>query len=536
MPKHIVVDGSNLATEGRSMPSLKQLSDAVEAYLAEYPTELVTVVVDATFGHRIDPREVADFEEAIDHNELVAPPAGAVGRGDAFILAIANKVNAIILSNDSFQEFHGDYPWLFDEGRLVGGKPVPHVGWVFVERVPVRGPLSRKSTREARTKDAPRDTVRTSAASLRPMPVPKAPPPRSGPAGGPSRPPADRSRRAPSLAPAGSSASGATEAHRVAPPAAPARNAMVNDLMPFLEFVEKYPVGTLIDVVVETYSSHGAYVVAGGARAYLPLRNIADPAPRSARELFKLGETVTVQVAAFHAARRGIDLAIPGIVAGLVAPPVVAAKPTKGRARKAVVEAVPELEVVEVVEVPDEPAAKPARRGRGGKQVTVETPAEVDSAAAPTKASPSAKAPGRRRQAARAGLVDLPPAEPVSAAARSRRRPSTRDAAAATAATAADVTIPPSSEPVLVAEPSPPPATPPERAKPVRKSSPKTPRAPKTATATAVEVVDAAVADVPVAAAPTPAKPARRTKATDPVVEAEPTAAKPAAKRSRAKA
>ena len=47
MPKHIVVDGSNLATEGRSMPSLKQLSDAVQAYLEEYPTELVTVVVDA---------------------------------------------------------------------------------------------------------------------------------------------------------------------------------------------------------------------------------------------------------------------------------------------------------------------------------------------------------------------------------------------------------------------------------------------------------------------------------------------------------
>ncbi len=44
------------------------------------------------------------------------------------MLSIANKVGARILSNDSFQEFHGDYPWLFDEGRLIGGKPVPYVG------------------------------------------------------------------------------------------------------------------------------------------------------------------------------------------------------------------------------------------------------------------------------------------------------------------------------------------------------------------------------------------------------------------------
>ena len=59
-------------------------------------------------------RSAAEFDAAIDHNELVAPPAGAVGRGDAFVLAIANKVNATVVSNDSYQEFHGEYPWLFD--------------------------------------------------------------------------------------------------------------------------------------------------------------------------------------------------------------------------------------------------------------------------------------------------------------------------------------------------------------------------------------------------------------------------------------
>ena len=146
-PAHVVVDGSNIATEGRSMPSLAQLSEAVASFMDEYPDSAITVVVDATFGHRIDKKEVPEFEAGISNNELVAPPAGAVGRGDAFVLGIAEKVGASILSNDSFQEFHGEYKWLFDEGRLIGGKPVPHIGWVWVDRVPVRGPVSRKATK-----------------------------------------------------------------------------------------------------------------------------------------------------------------------------------------------------------------------------------------------------------------------------------------------------------------------------------------------------------------------------------------------------
>ena len=181
MPHHVVVDGSNIATEGRTHPSLQQLNDAVMAYLAEHPKVLVTVVVDATFGHRIDPKEVAEFDAAVANNELVAPPAGAIGRGDAFVLSIANKARATILSNDSFQEFHGQYAWLFDEGRLVGGKPVPHVGWVFVDRLPVRGPTSRKAMSEAKRRSSAKpadETVRVgSPEASKPMPVPKAPPP-----------------------------------------------------------------------------------------------------------------------------------------------------------------------------------------------------------------------------------------------------------------------------------------------------------------------------------------------------------------------
>jgi hypothetical protein len=164
-PTHVVVDGSNIATEGRSIPSLAQLDDAVRAYQAEFPSVEVIVVVDATFGHRIDRSERKAYDEAVAHGELVSPPAGAVGRGDAFLLRVAQRVNGQVLSNDSFQEFHGEHPWLFDPGRLMGGKPIPGVGWIFTPRTPVRGPTSRAAIAATRRdgEQRPAKTLRAGA-------------------------------------------------------------------------------------------------------------------------------------------------------------------------------------------------------------------------------------------------------------------------------------------------------------------------------------------------------------------------------------
>ena len=99
------------------------------------------------------------------NGEIVSPPAGAIGRGDAFVLRIAERTSAIVLSNDSFQEFHGEHPWLFDDGRLIGGKPVPGVGWIFTPRLPIRGPKSRAATAEAKAKKDP-DSAPAKAAEL----------------------------------------------------------------------------------------------------------------------------------------------------------------------------------------------------------------------------------------------------------------------------------------------------------------------------------------------------------------------------------
>jgi hypothetical protein len=150
-----VVDGSNLATEGRSSPSLKQLDEAVRAYAAEDPKSSIIVVVDATFEHRVSEADRDEVRQAMLNGEIVSPPAGAIGRGDAFVLRIAERTGAVVLSNDSFQEFHGEHAWLFDDGRLIGGKPVPGVGWIFTPRLPIRGPKSRAATAEANAKKDP---------------------------------------------------------------------------------------------------------------------------------------------------------------------------------------------------------------------------------------------------------------------------------------------------------------------------------------------------------------------------------------------
>jgi hypothetical protein len=289
-PKHVVVDGSNLATEGRTSPSLKQLHEAVLSFMNEYPDTKVTVVVDATFGHRIDKREVAEFNDAIDNNELVSPPAGAVGRGDGFVLTIAKKIGATVVSNDSYQEFHQDHPWLFDSGRLMGGKPVPLVGWVFIDRLPVR-PSAAKSVKKA------------SREANRPMPIPRTPPP------------SIKLAAKTKVTTTSSSASAATTS--TATQATSARTkptAAVNELAPFLEFVEKYKIGSKVKGVVESYSAHGVYVRIGDVLGYLPLRLMANPAPRSARDFVKIGQQVSLVVSSFTASRRSIDVGIVGPV------------------------------------------------------------------------------------------------------------------------------------------------------------------------------------------------------------------------------
>ncbi|HWD73115.1 MAG TPA: S1 RNA-binding domain-containing protein [Actinomycetota bacterium] len=324
--RRVVVDGSNIATEGRSVPSLAQLDEAVREFQGEYPDAEVTVVVDASFGHRIDESERPAFDEAEAHGEIASPPAGAIGRGDAFLLRIAEKTGATVLSNDSFQEFHGEHEWLFSQSRLVGGKPVPGVGWIFTPRTPVRGPRSRVATQ-----DAKRARVRVgSKEASKPMPVPAGPPPGRGRRDGRRKepddgagavkegavkeatPPADpKVRQAIAAATeevvSPQTSSGGRRRRRGAGPPPQA----VNDPLTFIRFIAEHPLGEQLDGEVEGFTSHGAFVRIEDAQAYVPVSGLGDPPPRSARRVLRRGERRPFVLQALDPQRRGVELALP---------------------------------------------------------------------------------------------------------------------------------------------------------------------------------------------------------------------------------
>ena len=55
--RRVVVDGSNIATEGRTVPSLNQLNEAVLAFINEFPESEVTVVVPGAEGAERAPNQ-----------------------------------------------------------------------------------------------------------------------------------------------------------------------------------------------------------------------------------------------------------------------------------------------------------------------------------------------------------------------------------------------------------------------------------------------------------------------------------------------
>jgi hypothetical protein len=374
---HFVIDGSNLATEGRTMPSFAQLREAVTALRTEQSDSTITVVVDASFEHRIDKEEQAAFHAAEAAGDVVSPPAGAIGRGDGFLLQIANRTGGTVVSNDSFQEFHGEYDWLFEPGRLIGGKPVPGVGWIFSLRSPVRGPKSHRAVRVA-SREAGTDKAVTAAIAA--ATADALAPPRPG-----SRP---RRRRA-----AGP------------PPGA------VNDPSPFLMFVINHPLGETVEGVVEEFASHGAFVMADGVRAYVPLTAMGDPPPTRARDVLQRGATQPFVVQAFDAPRRGVELALPGFaqIAGTASAETVEAEIEgeqpgrrpggRTRARKQGTRAKKAGTPANKTATPAKKAGTPAKK-HGTPAKTSGRPAKKAAAAA-KQATATTKLPAARKQAAK---------------------------------------------------------------------------------------------------------------------------------------
>ena len=335
----VVVDGSNLATEGRTIPSLVQLDEAVRAFLEEYPGAEVIVVADASFEHRVIPGERARFKESELAGEIVTPPAGAVGRGDAFILKIADRISGIVLSNDSFQEFHDEHPWLFDLGRLIGGKPVPGVGWVFTSRLPVRGAKSSRVAKklavalvnglkpEIGTTLTPVKSARAPAKkALAPVAKPaskavkktaKAPsesPPKKAPVKkvAAKKPPV---KKLPVKSAPKKIAKAASEV--VAAPVVALRRGRqpVNPDAEFALFRSTYKTGARFEGEVTAFTSHGAVIQVAlkgeqHVECYAPTTLLGTPAPARARDVLKRGDRRLFRLVTVDGDRRIAELAL----------------------------------------------------------------------------------------------------------------------------------------------------------------------------------------------------------------------------------
>jgi hypothetical protein len=339
----VVVDGSNLATEGRVTPSLTQLDEAVGAFREENPTAEIIVVADATFEHRAATNERSRFNEAVLEGEIVTPPAGAVGRGDAFILKIADRIDAVVLSNDSFQEFQDDYPWLFEVGRLVGGKPVRGVGWVFTPRVPVRNvKVTRAAKKLALTLlSGAKPTIGT---TLTPVKSAKKSAPTKKAAAKPEKVTEKAGAKTTSKAPTKvlKKSTNLVEAPKKAPskktaakvPAKAAKKVVktpvavpapavalrrgrqpVNPEADFTLFKSTFRVGSRVPGEVTAFTSHGAVIkvqLKGGKRVecYAPTTLLGSPAPARAKDVLKRGDQCTFRLVTVDSERRIAELAL----------------------------------------------------------------------------------------------------------------------------------------------------------------------------------------------------------------------------------
>ncbi len=339
----VVVDGSNLATEGRSTPSLSQLDEAVSAFSEENPGAEIIVVADATFEHRAAANERTIFNDAVLAGEIVTPPAGAVGRGDAFILKIADRIDGVVLSNDSFQEFQDEYPWLFDVGRLIGGKPVRGVGWVFTPRLPVRNVKVTRSVKKLAV-TLPSGAKPTIGTTLTPLKATKkaSPTKKAGAKAElavekvPSKAPSKTVKKSPKAtetpkktpvkkvlkAPPRKTAKRATKAalSEPAPVVAPAvalrrGRHPVNPESDFALFMSTYRVGSRVPGEVTAFTSHGAVIKVRlkgekEVECYAPTTSLGTPPPARARDVLKRGDQRHFRLVAVDSERRIAELAL----------------------------------------------------------------------------------------------------------------------------------------------------------------------------------------------------------------------------------
>ncbi|GAT68509.1 heat-shock protein Hsp70 [Planomonospora sphaerica] len=140
--KSFVIDGSNIAWAGGDVklgdtPSFARLLEAVDALKSEFPGAVVDVIVDAALAHQLPYLEREELKKAMRSGLVTQVPAGTNGKADRVVATLATRKNAVVVTNDSYKELQAEFPWLLDEGRVLGATN-PGGIWLFLKRTPVR--------------------------------------------------------------------------------------------------------------------------------------------------------------------------------------------------------------------------------------------------------------------------------------------------------------------------------------------------------------------------------------------------------------
>lgn len=138
----VIADASNIARSPGAPPDIQKLEDCRKELMLKFPDASVVLLADASLPRIVEQQSNSDdvelFKAMMSDDRVTVVPPGTPGKADALILTLARNGEGIVVSNDSYREFHDDNPWLFDEGRLYGHTFVPTVGWQFSVRFPVR--------------------------------------------------------------------------------------------------------------------------------------------------------------------------------------------------------------------------------------------------------------------------------------------------------------------------------------------------------------------------------------------------------------
>ena len=124
----VVVDASNVAhyvKNQNAQPQMANILAAVKA-LEESEDEFV-IIADASLRHEIDDK--LKYEQLLESDNVEEVPAG--NDADHFILEIASREKAKILSNDKFRDYAAEFrnissmriPFVIENGRLTFGRP-----------------------------------------------------------------------------------------------------------------------------------------------------------------------------------------------------------------------------------------------------------------------------------------------------------------------------------------------------------------------------------------------------------------------------